>query len=339
MLVTRKRPRLIALAAILTLAVTAHVAAGGSAESPEAASREASRRASQAANAAIATHTVTDDLGNTMVVPVQPERILSTTLFSDEVLLEILSADRFAAVASLSRSEVYSNVAERAAAVEPVVEFTAEPIIALSPDLVIAANWSEPEIVTQLRAAAIPVYQIDTPVTLDGIAEAIERLGRLTNAAAEAQNLVQEMRARADALAARVATIPEGARPVALDYNNWGTANGADTTWQVVLDLAGVTNGAAPFAGGDFGQVPLSKEMVVEINPDILFIPGYIWGEAGAAEAFEEQVRADPALQSVAAVETDMVIAFPERLKGTYSHFLIDAAELVHRLAYPDGVQ
>lgn len=279
---------------------------------------------------------VTDDLGTAMEVPVAPRAIFSATLFSDEVLLEIVPAERIAAVSTISRNAIYSNVAERATAIDPVIDFAAEPVIAAGPDLVIAANWSEAAIIEQIRAAGIPVYQIDTPTTLAGILAGVATLGELAGAAEAANALIGTTEARVEALTSAAAAIPAAERRVAIDYNTWGTANGVDTTWQIVLDLAGVDNGAAAFESGDFGQVPMSKEVVVAVDPDVIFVPGYIWGEEGAAEAFGDTVRTDPAFADVAAVRNDRVIAIPERLKGTYSHYLIDAAELVARLVYPE---
>jgi iron complex transport system substrate-binding protein len=104
----------------------------------------------------------------------------------------------------------------------------------------------------------------------------------------------------------------------------------------LVLELAGVENAAAALEPGDFGQVPMSKEVVVELNPDFLFVPGFIWGDPGAAEDFLRSVLEDPAFEGLTAIENEQVIAFPERLKGTYSHYLMDAAEAVAETVYPE---
>jgi len=154
------------------------------------------------------------------------------------------------------------------------------------------------------------------------------------------ENAAEELNAAIDqrlsSLKAIVQQIPENEKKTALDYNSWGTANGADTTWNLVLTLAGIENAAAEMEVDDFGQVPLSKEVLLELNPDVLFLPSYIWGEEGASDAFYQQVVEDPALAGVAAIVENQVYIFPERLKNSYSQYLIDAAAAAAEMVYPD---
>jgi len=277
-----------------------------------------------------------DDLGTTLVIPSKPESIISLSLFSDEVLMSILEPHIFAAVSTLSQSETYSNVAQKAQEIEPVIEFSVETVVGLYPDLVIAANWSEADKIAQVRQAGIPVFQIDTPFTLEGIREGITTLGELTGEATGAQELISEMDVRITQLEAIIQTIPPSERVRALDYNSWGSANGQDTTWDLILSMAGIINAAGELEAGDYGQVPLSKEVLVTLDPDILFLPSYIWGEDNGAAAFYDQVLGDPALQGMKAIQQRRAIIFPDNLKGTYSHFIVDAAETAARSAYPE---
>ncbi len=280
--------------------------------------------------------TVTDSLGNEMTVADKPQSIISLSLFSDEILFELVDADRLAGASSLAADPVYSNVAERAALVEPRVDFNVEQIIGIYPDVVFAANWSEADKIGQLRDAGIVVYQVNTPFSIEGIRDEILAVADVVGEPEAGQALVARMQERIDALAEAVGDIPETERAEAIDYNNWGTANGVDTTWSEVLRLAGVDNAAAPFQSGDFGQVPMSKELLVELDPDVIFLPGYIWGDDEGAAAFRGQVLNDPAFSGLQAIESGQVFMVPENLKGTYSHYLVDAAEFVAQLVYPD---
>ncbi|MFW6292728.1 MAG: ABC transporter substrate-binding protein [Spirochaetota bacterium] len=280
--------------------------------------------------------TVTDSLGNEMTIADKPQSIISLSLFSDEVLFELVDVDRLAGASSLAADPVYSNVAERAASVEPRVDFNVEQIIGIDPDIVFAANWSEADKVGQLRDAGVVVYQVNTPFTVEGIRDEILAVADVVGEPEAGEALVDTMQERIDALADAVGDIPEAERAEAIDYNNWGTANGVDTTWNEVLSLAAVDNAAAPFQSGDFGQVPMSKELLVELDPDVIFLPGYIWGDDDGAQEFRAQVMDDPALSGLQAIETDRVYMVPENLKGTYSHYLVDTVEFVARRVYPD---
>ncbi len=279
--------------------------------------------------------TFVDDLGHEVTLNRRPETVISLTSFSDEVLFEILPIESFAAVSSLSRNRGYSNVVEKALMVEPVIEFNVEQIIHLYPDLVITANWSEASKVEQLRKAGLTVYQIDTPFDIDGIKRSIRALGRLTGAEDPAEELIRSIDLRVSRLEEQVAAVPENRRVSALDYSSWGVSNGAGTTWNLVLSLAGIDNAAGHLEPGDFGQVQLSKEMLISLDPDALFLPSYVWGDDDAAGAFYRQVLNDPALSGLSAISGDRVFIFPERLKNSYSHYLIEAAEEAARMAYP----
>ena len=279
---------------------------------------------------------VTDALGNRMTVPHRPDSIISLSLFSDEVLLSLVEPERFAGASSLAADPVYSNVAEIAAAIEPRVDFNVEQIISIFPDIVFAATWSEADKIAQLRNAGLVVYQTNTPFSVDGIKAEIRALAAIVGEPEAGEALVERMERKIEALVRAVGDIPESERAQALDYNTWGTANGADTTWNEVLQLAGVDNAAAPFESGDFGQVPMSKELLVEVDPDVIFLPGYVWGDDEGAEAFRAQVLNDPAFAGLYAIRNEHVYMVPENLKGTYSHYLVDAAEFVARRVYPE---
>lgn len=318
----------------LFLLLGSFVFAGGSRESQ---TQETTRaEGTQAESAAMYPMSLTDALGNRVTIEERPERIISLSLFSDEVLFDLIEANRLAGASSLAVDPVYSNVADQAASVTPRVDFNVEQIIDIFPDVVFAANWSEPDKIAQLRTAGVPVYQLDTPFTVDGIKDGIRRIAQIVGDPVAADSLIENIETRIAALAGVVAEIPDAERATSIDYNNWGTANGSDTTWNEVLRLAGVKNAAEPFQAGDFGQVPMSKELLVELDPDVIFLPGYIWGDDDAAEKFRAQVTGDPAFAGLQAIETDRVFMVPESLKGTYSHYLVDAAEFVARLVYPD---
>jgi iron complex transport system substrate-binding protein len=286
--------------------------------------------------------TVLDGLGTEMVIGSRPDTIASLTLFTDEVLLDMIGPERIRAVTFLASDETYSNIADRASMVPQQLELNVESLIDLYPDIIFVANWSDSGKVAQLREAGLTVFAVNTPTTVDGIREEILRMGEILGAGDEAGELVADMDRRLGELKVR---LEEGfssgvIRPLgAMDYSDWGSANGAGTTWQAMLGAAGVENAVAELEAGDFGQVPVSKELLVELNPDVLVLPGYIWGDPDGADAFLQQVTGDPALAGVAAIQDGRVFMMPERLKSTYSQYFIDGAYFVARQVYPEIFQ
>lgn len=272
--------------------------------------------------------TMTDSMGNTITLQQAPQRISSKTLFSDELLLSLVPVSRLTSLTSLANDGNFSNIADHVPEGIPLLDLNVERIIANAPDIVFAANWSDAGQIAQLKQVGIPVYLIQTPFTLDGIRAEIEKIAALVDAEAEGEQVLTAMDKKLDALAPKIANIA-AQNWVALDYNTWGTSNGKASTWQAILDSAQVSNGVADFSANDFGQVTMSKELILDINPDILVLPGWIYGDEAGADAFYNQVINDPALQSVAAVRSNRIMMIPERLRGTYSQYLVDTIEYV----------
>ncbi|MGI9257113.1 MAG: ABC transporter substrate-binding protein [Salinispira sp.] len=282
---------------------------------------------------------VMDDFGNSVSIEQKPQRIASLTLFTDELLFDLVAPDRLAAITYLAADEVYSNVADRAAEVENHLDLNVEAIIELDPDIVFVANWSDAGKVEQLRRAEIPVYLIDTPTTLEDIWEKISYLGWLLDASDSAQNIIARMRNTLGPIRNAVADIPGNERLRAMDYSSWGNSSAAGTTWDTVLEAAGVINAAGGLAGDGYGQAQMSRELIVALNPDVLFLPGWIWGDPEGAAKFEQNVRNDPSLAGINAVENDRIYLVPENLKSTYSQYIAEAVLEVARLVYPEYVK
>ena len=263
-----------------------------------------------------------DGMNKTIRLEREPQNISSKTLFTDEVLTAILPSNRLTSITSLASDPNYSNIADRLPKGVAQLDFYVEPILNNFPDLVFAANWSEINKVTQLRQAGIQVYLVNTPFTLAAIEAEITKLGELLNRSTQAADLIANMQGDLASLAEQKAAI-ERQQWVALDYNSWGTASGADTTWQAILDGVGLINGTAAYEQGDFGQVAMSKELIIEIDPDILFLPGGLYGADPASNSFFQQVINDPALADVQAIRNRRVYEIPGALRGTYSHHIV----------------
>ena len=272
--------------------------------------------------------TVVDGTGHSLTFTGPPERISSLTLFTDEVLLELIDPDRISSMTFLADNPVYSSISGRIPAHVQLIDMNVEAILSIYPDIVFAANWSDSAKVRQLRDAGVQVYLIETPLTLVDIQAQIMTLADLLDAAEAGKALVAEMNEKLEQLTPQINAIKKRQIKV-LDYNTWGAASGAGTTWHEVVTKAGLINGVASIAGDKFGQVALSKEMVVSVNPNILFLPGWVYGDPEGSDRFKKQVLADPALAGVKAIREEQLYLIPERLRGTFSHHIVETIEFV----------
>ncbi len=270
--------------------------------------------------------TVQDDMGNTLTFDAQPQRISSKTLFSDEVLFELIEPQRFTSVTSLASNKAFSNIADKLPKEIAQLDLQVEQIIANQPQVVFVANWSDAGKIQQLKNAGLQVYLIQTPVTLAQIKQSMRNIARLVGE----QSAVEQVIAQMDAKLQREVIMPIRNKS-ALDHNAWAVSNTKNSTWHILLTHAHVDNAAASLVGDSYGQVAMSKEQLIILDPELIFVPQ---GSEQTSNHFIEQTFHDPALQRVRAVKNKQIFPIPEKLRATYSHYIVDAIIYVNHQAY-----
>jgi len=272
---------------------------------------------------------VVDGLGNTVLLDKAPTKISSKTLFTDAVLLELVDKEQLSSLTDLANNPNYSAIKDILPKSVPLLALNVEMIIANRPDIVFAANWSDASKLAIIESAGIPVYRIQTPNTLKEIETEILRVGDIVNRRPVAERVIENMQQRLQ----QEVILPKK-RLTALDYNPWGTSSGQDSTWDEVLKQANLNNAIEGLVSDKYGQVPVSKEMVIALNPDILFIPAWVYGDEKGADKFKQDVLSDPSLQSVKAIKNGRVYQMPHVLRSVYSQYIIDAILFVNHSAY-----
>lgn len=272
---------------------------------------------------------VVDGLGNTVILEKAPTKISSKTLFTDAVLLELVDKEQLSSLTDLANNPNYSAIKDILPKSIPLLALNVEMIIANRPDIVFAANWSDASKLAIIESAGIPVYRIQTPNTLKEVETEILRVGDIVNRRLAAERVIEDMQQRLQ----QEVILPKK-RLTALDYNPWGTSSGQDSTWDEVLKQANLNNAIEGLVSDKYGQVPVSKEMVIALNPDILFIPAWVYGDEKGADKFKQDVLSDPSLQSVNAIKEGRVYQMPHVLRSVYSQYIIDAILFVNHSAY-----
>jgi iron complex transport system substrate-binding protein len=279
---------------------------------------------------------VVDDTGKIVRLAGRPERIISLTSFTDDILVEMVDHHRLIGVTNFAEDPAISNVVDKIDDIPNRLTSNVEVILSLQPELLFVANWSAADRVAQLRDAGVPVYLIATGLSVPEIQEKIRTIGVLVDAQAEAEAMIAEMDRRLAEVRRRVSPIPEQDRLSVMDYAVWGSAQGPGSSWDEIIRLAGLVNAVEGFSADEWGQVPLSKEKILELDPDLLILPGWVYGDPGGADAFYEQTVEDPALRGLSAVREGRVYRMPEGLKAATSQYIVDAVEYLARLAYPE---
>jgi iron complex transport system substrate-binding protein len=254
---------------------------------------------------------VTDDMGSALRIAAKPQKIVSITLPTDEILLS-LARNRLAAVTGFAEDPAVSNVASQVIDVPvKLAQLNVEVVVSLKPDLVFVADWTQAASVKQLRDAGLVVYQFKSPSTVKDIESAITRIGTAVGEEDGARNLTRWMDTRLSAVAAKVGTLSPDKKLTVMDYNTWGTSSGAGSSWDEIIRLAGLKNAVAGLKADQYGSVPLSKEKLLTLDPDILMLPSWVYGDPTGSDMFYAGIINDRALSSLRAVKQGRVHRMP----------------------------
>jgi len=238
-----------------------------------------------------------DQTGRRVVLAHKPERIVSVTLATDEILLALVERSRLLAVTYLAVDERISNVPREAAAVPHKIRADAEQIIALQPDLVFVASYVRGEVIKLLQDAGLTVFQFQEYDSVAAIQQNIRLVGQVGGEEARAEALIMEMNTRLQAVTARL--VHAKARPRVLYWGAHGYTGGDHTSLQDLIILAGGENLAATH--GIVGFATLSREQVLAMNPEVIFTAG----DSRETQCGLPEFRLHPALQTVDALRNE----------------------------------
>jgi iron complex transport system substrate-binding protein len=211
--------------------------------------------------------TMTDTTGSEVTIDSEPQRIVALQP-SDTQTLWAIGARETVVGAQLNQYTSYLNDTE---GIPNVVNqdgsVNTERVVELNPDLVLAANVTDPATIEQLRGAGLTVYAGGSPSSIEGVYDTTARYGRLAGACAGANETVTVMRDRVTAVERAV----EGAeRPSTLYYFYEFTA-GTGTFTADIIETAGADNIAAN--ANISGYQSISPEIVAASNPEWIIYP------------------------------------------------------------------
>lgn len=272
--------------------------------------------------------TLTDGLGREVKLASAAQRVVSLAPSNTEILFALGAGDKM-----VGRDEVSDYPAEALAL--PTVGgwsgFSAEAIVALKPDLVLAAEINTPELVAELEGLGLTVYYLSNPKTLEDLYTNIEIVATLTGR--DATKLT-------DSLKARVAAVDEKIMPLSYHPSVFYEVDATDpskpysvgpgTFIHLLINRAGGAN-AVELAGITDPYPQISLEQLVIAPPDIIILGDSMWGTTA------EAVAARPGWDTLKAVVDGKIFPFDDNLVSRPGPRLIDGLEALARLLHPEA--
>jgi len=246
-----------------------------------------------------------DPLGGRVLLTQPPQRIVSVTLASDEMLVDLGALASVVGVTHLVDNPELSNVAGRYPERVARIGGDVESILSLQPDLVIVASYTRVETVRLLLGAGLPVLRLQAPQTLSDLKANLRLLAAVT-----------DRQARSEAIIASL-TVPQQAAtrlPRVLYYDRSGSTVGPGDLTHELIALAGGYN--VMLDTGLKGFQPLTTEQAISLQPDIILLSGW----AVQADAVK-RLLAEPAWQHVPAVKHNRVCALTGSWRSSASHY------------------
>lgn len=315
----------------------------GSASASKAAAASASKTAAVTASVAASQSSAasvtfplkaTDAMGNEVTIAAKPKAIISLSLGTDEMLLALTEDANIKALSgTISEDPKISNIAEEAKKFAKAAS-NSENIISLKPDLVIANDWTGAELVKQLKDAGITVYSYKTASGIDDQMKVVAELARIIGESTNGQKVVNEMKRVIESVSEKLKALKETDKVTVLSYNLYGSTNGKGTTFDDIVTRAGLINAAATAGLDPYAQI--SKEKIIELNPDVILLPDITYEINTDPDKFAESIRKDPSLASVNAVKNGRVYLLPDKHMTSISQYMAYGVEDAAKAVYPE---
>jgi iron complex transport system substrate-binding protein len=191
-----------------------------------------------------------------------PQHVMSLSMCTDDLLLELLPPERIASVTYYSRDPSNSYQWPQAAKVR-VNWGTVEEVLAEKPDLVLAGTYTTPAARSLLKKLGWPLLEVAPAADFDQIRAATRQVAHALKRDAAGESLIAKMDSTLQELAAskprqiiRVAAWGEG-----------GSIPGKGTLFDAILEAAGGVNVAATLDGR---YTSFEVEQLIAAHPDVL---------------------------------------------------------------------
>jgi iron complex transport system substrate-binding protein len=261
---------------------------------------------------------------------VQPKRVVSQVIGTDDILLALADANQIAALSYLSHDPLYAPDSESAKRYPKLNGSSAEDILRFKPDLVLMASFSPPDSVAILKKSGVKLYILDKYETLEDVYASLRQLGDLLGQRQRAEAVITSCRARVGTLANAM----NGVKPVRiLSAGVYPYISGSNTSFQDLCDHAGAVNVAAE--AGINGVVPIPSEKLLTWKIDVLVGPTeHRPNETGPS--LVDRMRDIAPFRFLQAYKQGRVVEIPGALFGATSHHRITAYELPAGALHPE---
>lgn len=206
---------------------------------------------------------------------------------------------------------------------------TVEPIIALNPDLVVAALGSS-DCAIQLRSLGDKVLVLN-PTDIYGVLQNIQLIGNATNHYADAKTLVAGLQQRIDVVLNGVRNAVTKPKVYDEIYSDPYTSVGKGTFIDGLIKMAGGQN---IFENETISYPKVSSEAIIGLNPDIIMFPSNM-GPTNFWGSFTD-VSNRPGWNTISAIQNQKLYVVIADMINQPGPRQVDALEALGKIIHPE---
>ena len=279
---------------------------------------------------------VVDDTGFVFYMPKPPQRIVSLTYGTDEILFGLVSPQKIVALSRWADdTKITFLQPKEASLVQGRSLESMENILGFNPDLVIVSTATNPDLVKNLRLMDLKVYVACSPQNLEEMSAKIQGISKVVAEETKGQMLIAQMQQRIDKVATKLQPLSQSDRKTVMAMSYIGAIGRSGSLLDAIFQKAKLRNSAAE-QGLSKGGSPLSKEKIIAANPEIILLPTWSSEAVNNPENYKSEFLKDPALQNIQALRNSQVYMFSDKYRYVASQHIAESIEKLARLAYPE---
>lgn len=265
----------------------------------------------------------TDATGETLSLEQAPESVVALQPSDAQTMFEIGAEDRLTGMPD-NPATADLEMGDREAVTDGY-DVLVEEVVALDPDVVLAANTTEDGDVEQLREAGLDVYVFGEGNSIEDVQENVLTTGELVGECDGATQTVEWMDERIDLLENATADDTED-RPLAFYDMRAGSTAGTNSFQHEVLTTAGVEN-IAERVGLERSWGEIDSEQIVEEDPEWIIHP----------TSEEDEFPFSAGVENTTAYAEGNVMAVDNNAMSQPAPRVVFAIEEIVQNVYPDA--
>ncbi len=249
---------------------------------------------------------VTDSLNRIVMIPREPERIVSIAPSITEILFMIGAGDKVVGIDAFSNYPPIIEEMKKNGSIAVVGGFSTisiDKVVALKPDLVVGVGGIQAKTLYTLSQLGITTLCLNDE-TVSDIVNDILLLGRITSHTNEALNLASQIRENLTQLYSVVRQKNESVPTILyVVWTNPVYAAGGSSWVNDLIEIAGAKNA---LSNTTTAWPMIGWEQVVALNPDIIIFTEHAGGLTNAKQALE-WLKSQPYGSDLKAVKTSRI--------------------------------